>query len=660
MDQDSAPGGKSSWRDRLGIPKDEAENNVAEAARRPVPEATRLAPRAPLPSSAPVAPGASRPPVAPSLAPRASLQPSRPAPLSARSDAAATDAPSRSASSEGLAERLRVQREAAERMAEQRLALARQRAAARVQEAQVPAAPRIAAPTATAPVTAKTPTAAPAAPASAAPAAPVQPRFSFADEINRSKRAPLAPARPASLPPLRPSTAPLAPPAPASRAEPRLEGPRGSAAPFAPRPPLRPRIDESRPGQSFSRDMSDDFEDGFLEPAGNGYTEPRPQPGRAPLALASVQRDEPSGSEDEMYFTAQQAAALEKEPAPRKGPLLLLGSLLGVIVLFAIGIFVWQQMPSGTATVPVETEVPVVSAPAEPIKMEPSAETIGDETAADEAAGKKQIYDRILGDEEQGGLPENIVPSEETPVPQGAAPDSFATSPDEPSAAETPAAEPPAAEPPSDDLLPIPAEPEVPGPNGALDLQEPDAMAAALPVPAEAQMAEPAPAAPATPAAPAAVAALEAPADVPAVEIPGIDAPAPAAPGPVSLVVTPRPKPKQFAEKPVAPALPPTAPATEQVASVDAAAPVVTPTAYVAQLSSLNSEADAKAEFGRVRSAHSAIVGSLTPVITKADLGTRGTIFRLGLGPLLSKESASKLCAQLIAAGEKDCIVRRQ
>ena len=41
MDQDSASGGKSSWRDRLGIPKDEAEGNVAEAVRRPVPEATR-------------------------------------------------------------------------------------------------------------------------------------------------------------------------------------------------------------------------------------------------------------------------------------------------------------------------------------------------------------------------------------------------------------------------------------------------------------------------------------------------------------------------------------------------------------------------------------------------------------------------------------------
>jgi cell division septation protein DedD len=93
---------------------------------------------------------------------------------------------------------------------------------------------------------------------------------------------------------------------------------------------------------------------------------------------------------------------------------------------------------------------------------------------------------------------------------------------------------------------------------------------------------------------------------------------------------------------------------------VDAAAPVPAVTAYVAQLSSLNTEANAQAEYNRVRSAHSAIVGSLTPLITPAELGTTGTIFRLSLGPLASKEAASKLCAQLIAAGEKDCIVRRQ
>lgn len=659
MDQDSAPGGKSSWRDRLGIPKDEAENNAGEGARRPVPEATRMAPRAPMAPSAPMAPNA---PIAPA-ATRAPLQPARPAPLATRSELTAPGGPARSAASEGLAERLRQQREAAERLAEQRLALARQRAAARVQEAQASTAPQIAAPSASATETVKAPAPAPAAPptpaapSSTAPAAPVQPRFSFADEINRSKRAPIAPARPAGMAPLRPSSAPLAPPSAGSRAEPRLDGARMPGAPLAPRPPLRPRIDETKRTNS---DLVDDFEDGFLEPAGSSYSEPRPQPLRPPLALASVTRADQAGSEDDRFFTAQRVAALDKEAAPRKGPLLLLGSLLGVIVLLAIGIFVWQQMPASTATAPVDAEVPVVSAPAEPIKMEPSAESSGDDAAADDVAGKKQIYDRILGDEEQGGVPENIVPSEEAPVPQGATEDSFATTPDEP-----PASVPPAAEPPSDDLLPIPTEPDVPGPSGALDIQEtldgqqPDAMASALPVPAETQMA---PSVPQAPSAPAEVAAIDVPADTPAdtpaVEIPGLETTAPAAPGPVSLVVTPRPKPRQLAEKPVAPALPPAAPAT--VASVDSAAPVVVPTAYVAQLSSLNSEADAKAEFSRVRSAHSAIVGSLTPVITKADLGTRGTIFRLGLGPLLSKDSASKLCAQLIAAGEKDCIVRRQ
>ncbi len=673
MDQDSASGGKSSWRDRLGIPKDEAEGNAGEAARRLAPEAPRMAPRAPLPPAAPMTQGTSRPP---GFTPAAPLQPARPAPLSGRTEAGAMAPAARSAASEGLAERLRLQRESAERMAEQRLALARQRAAARVQEAQIPTAPRIAAPaetdhgTATPPATppAMPPATPPAMPAASAPApvpaASAQPRFSFAEEVNRAKRAPIAPARPASLPPQRTSTAPLAPPAPGSRPEPRLEGLRSSPAPIAPRPPLRPRIDEDRAIRPFNSDLQQDFEEGYLEPSGT-YSEPRTQPMRPPLALTSIPRGNKAASDDEAYFTAERVAGLDRETTTRKGPLLLLGSLLGVIVLFAIGIFLWQQMPSDTATAPSDAEIPLVSAPAEPIKMEPSVETSGDETTPSEVTGKKQIYDRILGDEEQGGVPENIVPSEEAPVPQGAATDSLATTPDTPSIAE-----PPAAEPPSDDLLPIPAEPETPGPNGSLDVEAPETMASALPVPAETQMAAAEPAAPAeveatqalpeTPAEAIAETPAETTAETPAVEIPGLDVATPPAPGPVSLVVTPRPKPKQLAAKPVAPALPPAAPSTEQVASVDAAAPVPTATAYVAQLSSLNTEADAKAEFSRVRSAHSAIVGSLTPVITPADLGTTGTIFRLALGPLASKEAASKLCAQLIAAGEKDCIVRRQ
>ena len=560
MDQDSVSGGKSSWRDRLGIPKDEAEGNIAEVAGRPVPEATRTAPRAPF-SSAEAGRPASAAPSSP-MAPRAPLPSARPAPLSPRMepDASQSSTAPRPNASEGLAERLRVQREAAERMAEQRLALARQRAAARVQEAQATAAPRIvapgAAPAAPAVPIAKAPPANPAAAApAAAPPAAVQPRFSFADEINRAKRAPAAPVRPATLPPLRASNAPHGAPATSSghRSDPRFDGLRAPTAPAAPRPPLRPRIADGQTSQPFGSDFNDDFEDNFLEPAAT-HAGQRPQAVRPPLALASVRRNDQAGSSEDQYFSAERVADIDKKPAQRKGPLLLLGSLLGIIMLFAVGIYVWQQTPSDTASEPAAADVPVVTAPVAPIKMEPSAETNGDEVAAGEVAGKKQIYDRILGDEEQGGVPENIVPSEESPVPQGAATDSFATTP-----IETPASVPPAAEPPADDLLPIPAEPEAPGPNGALDLEPPAAMASALPVPAETQLAEPETAAPAEVAAldPPAIetpaietpavetpavetAAVETPADTPAVKIPGVDSSAPAAPGPISLVVTPR------------------------------------------------------------------------------------------------------------------------
>ena len=678
MDQDSASGGKGSWRDRLGISKDDAENQ-AETLKKAAPEAPRMAPRAPL---APAPAGRAAP-----MAPRAPLASARPATLGSRSEPAAAgtavsaapprataSAPAtapRSPASEGLAERLRVQREAAERLAEQRLALARQRAAARVQETKTatdtaklaaPAQPAaIESPAPVAPSmslssdTPDTPDTAPAAASS--PAA--QPRFGFAsDEISRAQRAPLAPSKPlgAAPPPRSQLAAPLSAPvkAPEARPEPRLDATalRGSLAPSAPRAPLRPRPAEAKPDPAFTNDFGDDFEEGFLD-TGNAYEEPRPvpAPARAPLSLASVNREAQPDLEEEQYFTADRLASMEKDTTRSKTPVLLLGSLLGIIVLFAIGIFVWQQMPSSTVSAPVEAEVPVVAAPAEPVKTVPLAETTAEDA---DAAAKKQFYDRILGDEEQADQPSTIVPSEELPVPQEAAPESSVASPEPLPAAEAPAAEAASEE----NSLPIPAEPEpepeAPGPSGALDDESPDPFAAVLPVPAEANMAEtvvetvvetPAASVAEAPATPAQVQAVE----------------APAAPAPIALIVPPKPKPRPVAlAKPVAPALPPSVPANEQVASVDPVAPVPTVTAYVAQLASLNTENDAKAEFTRVRSAHSAIVGSLTPVITKADLGTKGTIFRLGLGPLASKEAASKLCAQLIAAGEKDCIVRRQ
>ena len=78
------------------------------------------------------------------------------------------------------------------------------------------------------------------------------------------------------------------------------------------------------------------------------------------------------------------------------------------------------------------------------------------------------------------------------------------------------------------------------------------------------------------------------------------------------------------------------------------------------QLASFRSEVEAAGEFRRLQSRHPQLVGALQQRIQRADLGASGTFYRLGVGPLGNKDQASRLCNSLIAAGEKDCLVRRQ
>jgi cell division septation protein DedD len=80
-------------------------------------------------------------------------------------------------------------------------------------------------------------------------------------------------------------------------------------------------------------------------------------------------------------------------------------------------------------------------------------------------------------------------------------------------------------------------------------------------------------------------------------------------------------------------------------------------TGFVAQVASLRSEAEARAELDRLRGSYGNLIGSLSTRITKATVaGT--TRYRLGFGPLPSRSQAAKLCSSLIAAGERDCAVR--
>jgi SPOR domain len=83
-------------------------------------------------------------------------------------------------------------------------------------------------------------------------------------------------------------------------------------------------------------------------------------------------------------------------------------------------------------------------------------------------------------------------------------------------------------------------------------------------------------------------------------------------------------------------------------------------TGYVVQVATFRSESEAAGEFRRLQSQHPQFLRTLQQRIQRVELGASGTFYRLGLGPLSTKDQARGLCKSLIAAGEKDCLVRSQ
>ena len=112
---------------------------------------------------------------------------------------------------------------------------------------------------------------------------------------------------------------------------------------------------------------------------------------------------------------------------------------------------------------------------------------------------------------------------------------------------------------------------------------------------------------------------------------------------------------------PTAPVAPPT-----QIASVPKPrqqAPISQPKAstgsgYVLQMSSFRNRDAASSEYRRLISQHSSVLRGLSPEIQEADLGASGKFYKLRLGSVADRTQASRLCNALIAAGEKDCLVR--
>jgi len=100
---------------------------------------------------------------------------------------------------------------------------------------------------------------------------------------------------------------------------------------------------------------------------------------------------------------------------------------------------------------------------------------------------------------------------------------------------------------------------------------------------------------------------------------------------------------------------PETAPPAVQTAAV-IAAPAAQTGAFQVQLVSVLSEEAANAEWKRISGKNKDLLGTLSPAVTKADLGEKGIYYRLRAGPLADKAAADTLCTAL-AAQNVGCIV---
>ncbi len=127
---------------------------------------------------------------------------------------------------------------------------------------------------------------------------------------------------------------------------------------------------------------------------------------------------------------------------------------------------------------------------------------------------------------------------------------------------------------------------------------------------------------------------------------------APATPAAATTVAPP-------AETVVAPVVPTKPAAQVAMAAPQASAPAAGTGAYVVQLASFKSRAEATAEYQRLGAKHGPIITRYAPIIEAAQVAG-STRYRLNLGPMASTSVASSVCSSLFAAGERDCIVHRQ
>lgn len=165
--------------------------------------------------------------------------------------------------------------------------------------------------------------------------------------------------------------------------------------------------------------------------------------------------------------------------------------------------------------------------------------------------------------------------------------------------------------------------------------------------PEAAMPAAPAESAPAEPVTPAPQAALQAPAAPQADET----APAPQAETPAAPALRPGSEAATEAPKVAATAKPAPAQATKAPASAKGA--------YLVQVAALKDEKSAKASWRTLNQRFPTVLGGHALDIEKADLGAKGTWYRVRAAGFQTKAAATEACARLKAAGQA-CMVKKR
>jgi hypothetical protein len=76
------------------------------------------------------------------------------------------------------------------------------------------------------------------------------------------------------------------------------------------------------------------------------------------------------------------------------------------------------------------------------------------------------------------------------------------------------------------------------------------------------------------------------------------------------------------------------------------------------QVFSGRSADEAKSAWAKLKGRNSDVLGPLSPTVARADLGDRGTFYRLRAGPIESETKARTLCSSLSSRGVPCIIVR--